>query len=450
MARKPDNIIYGVDERPPAITILLLALQHIFVLSSTLVLPVVLVQGIGGSFAQIKSLIAFTMIAAGIGTIIQALRFGPIGSGYLVPNLAGPAYMSVSLQAAWIGGLPLMHGMIIIAGLFEALFSRVVHHIRRLFPPEVTGLVVLMVGVSLIPLAASKFVGVEYAGDRTTTPYLLVSFITLFSMICLNIWSQSHLKLYSVLIGMIIGYILSGIFGFINHSSLNVLTNSSWFDLPGKGVKTFTYSFNASLILPFLIVSIVGALKTFGNISTAQKINDRDWKTPDTKNISRGLLADSISIILGGALGGMATDSSSSNVGLALATGVTSRIVAITIGVLFAAFGFSPKLSAIFSIMPSPVMGAILVFVTSFMVLSGFQIILETQPGPKKIFIVGIAFIFGLSAGFMPDIYNFVPAWLNPIFSSPLTLATVIAIILNAIFNLDHFIKQAIKPKNNT
>lgn len=435
MTRKPDNIIYGVNDRPPLVVTILLALQHIFLLSSTLMFPAVLIQAIGGTFAQTKSLVAFSMIAAGIGTVVQASRFGPLGSGYLLPNLCGPAYLSISLQAAWIGGLPLMHGMILIGGVFEALFSQAVHHIRKLFPPEIIGLVVLMVGVSLIPLAASKFVGVEYVGDPIATKYFAVSAISLCCMIGINIWCKQGLKLYGVLIGLILGYLLSTVFGFLTHNSLKELYDTAWFSLPRKGVALFQFSFKPSLILPFIIVSIVGALKTFGNLSTAQKLNDADWKTADTKNISRGLLADSVSVIAAGLLGGMATDSSSSNVGLSAATGATSRYIAYATGILFALFGFSPKMTTFFSIMPGPVMGAILVFVTSFMVLSGFQIILQTAPNMKKIFIVGIAFIFGLSADVISSLYSSLPSWLGVIFNSPLTLSTIIAILLNFIFN---------------
>ena len=164
MARKPDNIIFGVNEKPPLAAVLLLGLQHIFVMSSTLLLPVVIVREIGGSFLEIRNVVSFSLIAAGIGTILQSLGKGIMGSGYLVPNICGPSYLSVSVQAAWLGGLPLMHGMIVVAGLFETLFSRVVHKLRVLFPTEVTGLVVLMVGVALIPLGASKFLGIQYEG----------------------------------------------------------------------------------------------------------------------------------------------------------------------------------------------------------------------------------------------------------------------------------------------
>src|SRR5262249_40929273 len=111
MAKKPAGLIYGVDDRPPLSALLLLAAQHIFLMSSTLVLPIVLVTEIGGDFAEVTAVVALTMIACGVGTILQAMRWHGIGSGFLCPNLCGPNFFAASVGAAWLGGLPLMRGM---------------------------------------------------------------------------------------------------------------------------------------------------------------------------------------------------------------------------------------------------------------------------------------------------------------------------------------------------
>ena len=121
---KPSNLIYGVDEKPPIVSTFLLGLQHTFVMSSTLILPVVIVSEIGGTLNQVQSVVSYSMIAAGLATILQSLKRGPVGSGYLCPHLVGPSYLSASIQAAWLGGLPLLFGMTIVAGFFEALFAR--------------------------------------------------------------------------------------------------------------------------------------------------------------------------------------------------------------------------------------------------------------------------------------------------------------------------------------
>ena len=215
MAKRPANLTYGLDERPPLSTLLLLGVQHIFLMSSTLVLPVVLVSEIGGSFAQVQGVVALSMVACGIGTILQSFRLGVLGSGFLCPNLVGPNFFLASMEAAWVGGLPLMRGMTIAAGLVEALFAGVIRRLRFLFPPEITGLVVLMVAVGLIPLGASKCFGINYEGEPIRGENLLVATLTVLIMVGINIRNRGRLKLYSVLIGMACGYLLSAAAGLL-------------------------------------------------------------------------------------------------------------------------------------------------------------------------------------------------------------------------------------------
>ena len=190
-------------------------------------------------------------------------------------------------------------------------------------------------------------------------------------------------------------------------------------------------SFRWALLPSFLIVSVTGALKSMGNLTMCEKVNDADWRAPDLGRIGGGLLADSVSVTVSGLIGGMASDTSASNVALSSASGATSRYIGYAAGGLFVVLGFSPKISGLLSVMPAPVMGAILVFVTSFMILSGVQIILGSGMDARKTFVVGIAFIFGLSLDMVPGLYAGVFGWLQPLFDSSLTLATVIAVLLN-------------------
>jgi xanthine permease XanP len=435
MTEKPSSLIYGVDDKPPFGVLLLLAVQHIFLMSSTLVLPVVLVKEIGGSFTDVRSVVGSTMIACGIGTIVQAMKSRIIGSGYLCPNLCGPNFFAVSMQSAWLGGLPLMRGMTIAAGVVEALFARVVDRLRFLFPPEITGLVVLMVAVSLVPLGTSKFLGINFAGEPIRGTNLLVAGLTLFAMVGVNIWGKGRLKLYSVLIGMCCGYLLSIVAGLTTKDQFQEVAAAPWVALPfiEEGMNL---SFQWSLFPTFAIVSITGALKSFGNLIMCEMVNDDQWKEPDMRRIGNGLMADSISVAVSGVLGGMASDTSASNVALGKASGATSRWIGFAAGGLFILLGFSPTLGALLSIMPMPVMGAILIFVTSFMILSGLQIIISEKPDTKKTFVLGVSIIFGLSLEILPDLYSGVSPWLRPLFESSLTLTTVLAVVLNQLLGI--------------
>jgi xanthine permease XanP len=431
---KPSNLIYGVDEKPPIVSTLLLALQHTFVMSSTLILPVVIISEIGGTPEQVQSVVSYSMIAAGLATILQSLKKGPVGSGYLCPHLVGPSYLSASIQAAWLGGFPLLFGMTAVAGFFEALFSRVVRKLRVLFPTEVTGLVVVMVGIALVPLGASKFLGIETEDAIIEAADVSVAAITLMLMIGLNIWSRGRLRLYCVLIGMVIGYLLSYLFGILSRADIARVWHSPFIALPDR--SHISWSFDVALLVPFIIASLASSLKTVGDLMTAQKVNDDAWVQAEMKSISGGLLADGIGCMSSGLLGGLGVSTSSSNVGVSVATGATSRRIGWGAGCIFILLAFFPKLSALFSIMPHPVIGAILVFVTSFMVIAGIQIILTTKLDARKTFVIGISLIFGLSVDILPELYRNIHPWLRPLFSSSLTLSTILAIVLTQLFRI--------------
>ncbi len=153
------------------------------------------------------------MFATGIATILQGLNKGFIGSGYLCPLVNGPAFLSASLLAGKTGGLSLIFGMTVIGGIFEGAFSRVVPRLRAVFPAEVTGTIVMMVGIEIIPVAVSRFMGIDAANSSPVPAAVVVGFITLFSMVGFNIWGKGKLRLYSVLIGMAVGYIAAFLAG---------------------------------------------------------------------------------------------------------------------------------------------------------------------------------------------------------------------------------------------
>lgn len=434
MVKKPANLAYGVEENPPLGVTLLQGLQHAFILTAYLIFPVIIIQAIGGSDVQAATMIQMSMIAMGITTIVQALRHGPIGSGYLAPSGNGPAYLSATLLAAKAGGLSLVCGMTIVGGFFEILVSRIVGRLRVLFPPEVAGLVVTMVGIEVIPLGVERFLGLNQAGTRINPNDLLVALITFASMVSISIWGKGKLRLYPILVGMVVGYLSAFGFGVLSLADLAPLGTSAWVSFPS--FASFGWSFDLALVLPFLIATICSTLKDIGDLTTCQKINDSEWKRSDMKSIGKGILADALGDILSGVIGGLGQSTSSSNIGLSVATGATSRRIAYAAGGLFCLLAFFPKLAEGFVIMPRPVMGAILVFAISFLILAGIQIIATRMLDARKIFAIGISLIFGISVFLYPKAYSQVPSLLQPIFSSALSLATITVVVLNLIFRL--------------
>ena len=165
---------YAVNEVPPLPHLLVSSLQHVLLMVSALVIPILFASQLSGSPEFTANLIAFSMLAAGIGSIIQSAGVPFIGSGYLCPNVCGPSYFSVSLSAAWIGGIPLMRGMIILAGLVEMAIAPLIQRLRKVFPTFIVGLVVAMVGVSILAPAITSFFGLAFRDDAIRSADMLV------------------------------------------------------------------------------------------------------------------------------------------------------------------------------------------------------------------------------------------------------------------------------------
>jgi xanthine permease XanP len=434
MAKKPAGLVYGVDDKPPLIASALLGLQHVFVMTAGWVIVVVIVTTIGGTQEEIANVLRMSMIASGIATIVQSLPKSPIGSGYFCPISGGPAYISASILAGKVGGLRSVFVMTVISGLFEGLLARVVPRLRPLFPPEVTGLVVTMVGIELVALGCPRFLGFQTAGAGLQGTATTVATLTLAAMIGPTVWGKGILKLYPVLIGLVIGYSLAYFLGLFEMERLQKMLAAPMIRLPRKAQTGWT--FDLALLPAFLIASLASTLKAVGDLTLCQKINDADWKRTDMQSVSGGIFAGAIGTGLSGLLGGIGQSTFSSNVGLSLATGATSRSIAIPCGTLMILLAFLPKLAAFFAVMPDPVMGAILIYVACYMILAGIQVITSRMLDARRIFVVGIALIFGLSVDMVPGLYDNVPDLIQPLFSSSLAISTILVVFLNLLFRI--------------
>ena len=434
MAKKPANLIYGLDESPPLGTTLLLGLQHILALSSAFVYPVIVLQETGMLAAQAERMIHASMIVMGIATILQTLRHGRIGSGYLCLEQVGPAYVPVSILAVKAGGLPLLAGMTLVSGLFGVVLSRLMGRLRPLFSAEVTGTIVMMVGLALIPVAVSRFLGIAESGGVIDPLSVSIASITFFVMVGVTVWGSARLRLFSVLIGIGAGSICAYASGLVSDEHLHRLEQASLLALPsftGEG-----WSFSGALLVPFLVTALASSLKAVGDLTTCQKVNDAEWKRPDMKSISGGILADACGVMLSGAVGTMGQSTSSANVGLSIATGATSRRIGFACGVILMVLAFVPKLAVLFAIMPSPVIGALLFFAASFMIVAGVQILTSRMMDARKTFVVGVSIILGLSINMLPGVYLNLPGMLQPAFASSLSVATLSALLLNLLFRI--------------
>ncbi len=440
---RPENILYGVEDRPPLLVSLQLTLQHISVASASFFLVAVFGREIGLSEDDVGVLIRLAMVTMGIAAILQAVPRGPLGSRRFCPACSGPAYLSASLLAARAGGMPLLCGMMLIVGVFELIASRFLARLRALFPPEVIGVVVLMVGFEVIVVSIPRFAGCTDGRGSPDARSILVAALALAAMVLPAALSRGRLRLYALLIGVAVGYVASWIAGLIPAENFEHMASAPWFALPE--FCHFGWKFEAALLVPFLLAALSSTLKGVGDFATAQRIADARWTAPDMPAAGRGVLSLGISNLLVGFLGGMGMSTASSNVGLSLSTGAVSRILLIFLGVGLLALAFLPKIAAVYVLMPEPVLGAALIFAQAFMIVAGLQLIRVGITDVRRTLVVGLALAFSLSVDTMPWLYRGLPGWLAPFFVSSLSLATILAVLLSLLFRIGEKPDSALK-----
>jgi len=433
MEQKPANIIYGVDDIPPFRTTLLLAVQHAILALVFIVYPLMLVSESGGTQLDAEGVVTASILAMAFGTFLQCLGRKGMGSGYLAVHLTSPIYLPVSIQAARMGGLGLAFGMTFFAGIFSAVFSRFLKHLRHLFPAEVCGVAVVMLGISMVGPAVTRFLGLH--GNNSVDPHAFaVAFITLALMVALSIWPRGHVRLYSVLIGLTGGYGAALWLGVINPATLQGVMEGGFLALPTIPIPD--WKFQWALLTPFLMTALVSSLDTAACIITCQKINQSEWVRPDMANVSRGVLADGLGAAMSGALGTLGTGVSSAHIALSSATGATARRIGLLTAIVLLLTAFVPPIAKLLSRMPGPAIGAVLVYAAAFLITSGMELIVSRMLDTRRIFMVGGSIIVGLAAIQLTELIRQLPEWLSGIIGSPFAVASLCAITLNLLFRI--------------
>ena len=435
--KKPRDIIYDVDDIPPFQALIPLVLQQIITLSVDLMFPVLIVSAIGGTTELAQSFVSLMMITMGIGTIVQSYNKGAIGSGYFCAHETNALFFPISVLAVQSGGFHLMLGMTVLAGVCQVLLSRVIHKMRVLFPVEIMGLIIIMVPISLIKYSIFSFVG--------GGPKAWVACTTLVVIMVIHVWGKKIIRQYAIVIGIIVGFLVSYGTGILTNEQLQKITDAPIIAFPSMG--HVGWSFDMNLLFPFLLVALCSSVKTIGNISACQKVNDVNWTRPDMKSISGGLLAEGLGTMLSGFLGSMGQTTSSSSMGLAVATGAVSRYIGYCVGMMFILLAFLPKLSAVFAIMPEPVMASILMLAIVFVIPAGMQICTSRMLDARRTFVLGLAFTIGLAVEMFPGIESSLPIYLQPFLKSSLSAAAISAIFLSLLFRIGIAKHQVIEMK---
>ncbi len=433
--RKPENIIYGTDEKPPIQILLILALQQMAFLGVYLAISPLFAREFGLDPQQSLRLISATLFASALGVILQALgKFG-IGSGFFCPVQATTATFSGLMFAKISSGLSAVFGMIAVVGLAQMAFATLFQRLRSVFTVQVAGLAVLLIGLGLGFYGINLVVNGETDATTPSQQWLLC-FITLAAMIVFNVWFSGQLRLFSAFLGLMIGFATGYFLDAIPAADWEAFHGASWFYLPRP--LHIGWSLDIQALLPATVIGMFLALNSFGALAAAQRFNDADWKRPDLQSVNRGVMAEGLTNVLNSFLNGIPLTSSGGAVSLAASTGCSSRYLAYWLGALMVVIAFMPKAMVFWQILPLPVMGAALIFLASFTTLSGLQVIASRLLDNRKILALGIALILGISYDqFRAPLQQLPADTFKMLLFSNVSLGVFTAVVLSALFQIN-------------
>jgi NCS2 family nucleobase:cation symporter-2 len=428
---RPAELAYGLEDNPPASVLFSAALQQAGVVLVWIYPAIIIAREVQAGPAETAALFSMVLVACGLGTIIQAIPRWGIGSGFVAPATPANTHLVPSVLAAQLGGLPLVAGMTIAAGLASIAFARLLGRMRALMPPEVAGAVVFIIGIAVSLIGARMLLG----GDPAAPPdaaSLGVALITLCAAIALSVWGRGVLRWGCILIAMLAGTLAAALLGLPLGipAEVHALPIIALPDLPRQG-----FAFDLALLPAFLIAALASALKTVGVVTTLQKLNDAHWIRPEPRSLAGGVTGDGLATALAGLLGTPGVNVSASNVAAQIASGVTSRRVAYATGALCLLLACFPRLAALLAQVPGPVIAATLIYSGGLMLASGMQLAASRLLDARRSLSVGLAIAAALTVEALPQVARWVPAGLGPLMSAT-AFGTLVAILLNAVLRL--------------
>ena len=451
---------FRLDGKMPLKQAIPLGLQHVLAMFVGNLTPLLIITGAcgiaGGEFADLQlQLLQNAMLVAGIVTLVQLFAIGPVGGK--VPIIMGTSSGFIGVfnsVAATMGGGVLAYGAImgasIIGGLFETVLGLFLKPLRKFFPSVVTGTVVMSIGLSLISVGINSFGGGNTAKDFGSMENLLLALFVLVMILVFKHATKGFASFSAILLGIICGYVAAFIMGFVlpttgvtadgvEYTKAWVLNwqkvaDASWFAIPTlMPVKPV---FDLRAILPVLIMFVVTAVETVGDISGVME-GGLGREATDTE-LSGGVMCDGIGSTLAALFGVLPNTSFSQNVGLVAMTKVVNRIALASGAVFLILCGLIPKLGALISIMPQSVLGGAAVMMFSSIIVSGIQLITKEPLNARRLSIVSVALGVGYGMGVSPAILSHTPQAVQLIFGeSGIVPAAFVAIILNVILPKD-------------
>lgn len=388
--------LYEYDSAPPLSQAIPAALQHIMVMFLGSVTVSHLVCTAAGASAGTKALmIQYCTILAGLAILLQILPLRGVGAHVPIIVGVGSTFVPTLTAIAGTYGLSAIFGAQVLCALFTLLLGLSLRHIRRFFPPLVTGTIIMVIGLSLFPIAVKMMAGGNGSPTYGSWKNWTVALVTTLTVVLLNLFARGFVKMVSVLLGAILGYLCAAGMGMIDFSAIG---KAGLLSIPVP--LQFGMTFEPSVILPILLITIVNVMQTVGDLTgTTAGGMDRE---PTGEELSGGVIATGLATLAGALIGAPPVSTYSQNVGLVSMTKVVSRRVVLITALFMLAAGFFPKLSAVMATMPSAVVGGNTLVVFGLITLTGLKLIVSEPLTARNCTIVGTALALGMGFSMVP------------------------------------------------
>lgn len=433
---KPKGLIYGLEDRPPLRDTLFAALQHLLAVFVAIITPPLIIAGaLKLDLETTGFLVSMSLFVSGLATFVQCRRVGPVGCGLLCIQGTSFSFIGPIISAGLVGGLPAIFGATIAGSVVEMLVSRILKYTRRIITPLVSGIVVTLIGLSLIKVGITACGGGEAAkaaGTFGAFEHVGLAGLVLVLIIFFNRSSNHYLRMSSIVIGLLIGYVVAWMMGIVNFSALQ---DFGTFNIP----IPFKYgvSFDWCSIIALGLVYLITAIEAYGDITANSMISGQPVEGEKfMKRASGGILADGVNSMLAGVFNSFPNSIFAQNNGMIQLTGVASRYVGFFIAGMLVLLGLFPVVGLVFSLMPDPVLGGATLLMFGTVAAAGIRIIASQNINRKATLVIAISFSFGLSVELVPEILSQLPETLRNIFSSGITTGGVMAILTNALIQI--------------
>ncbi len=429
MNTRDPGLRYQADESLPVTTALGLGLQLTALsVSATILITTIVVRAAGGSEAYLTWAVVAAVAIGGAATMLQSLRLGRFGMGHVLMMGSSSAFIAVCIRALAEGGPDMLATLVLVSALFQFLISERLALFRRIFTPTVSGTVLMLIPVSVMPAAFGLLTDVPEGSPAAGAQ--LSALVTVLVMCGFSLKGTGGLRLWAPVLGVVIGSAVAAFYGIYD---MTRVLEAPWIGLPESRWPGLDLGFGPEFwaLLPgFLLAAMIGSVRTISSAVASQSVSWRRARAVDFRAVQGAVATDGLSNLLSGLAGTMPNTSYSTGASLARLTGVASRNVGIAAGALFLAMAFFPKGLALMLGIPGPVFAAYLIVMMAILFMVGAQMIVQDQVNYRKGLIVGVSFLVGTGfqgGAIFPEFFS---VFAGGLFNNGMTAGGFIAIFM--------------------